>query len=112
VRELKKGEARKKERKFRVSSDHRFFRVVESFRAGTRAGLTRARSLNKWFIQIQNAGKKLTFLMPSSQMPLCAKKIRKFVERKRILKGFYPEKHPDFSLASFKVPRCPQTPLP
>jgi hypothetical protein len=37
--------------------------VDESFRAGTRAGLTRARSLNTWFIQNQRS-KKLTSLLP------------------------------------------------
>ena len=34
---------------------HRFFRVDESFRADTRAGLTRARSLNTWVYSERNA---------------------------------------------------------
>ena len=58
-----------------------FFRVDESFRAGTRAGLTRARSLNTCFIGTKRGKKKLTSLMPSSN-GLCA--LRKFVEGKRI----------------------------
>jgi hypothetical protein len=36
---------------FRVDESFRTCRVDESFRAGTRAGLTRARSLNTWFIR-------------------------------------------------------------
>jgi hypothetical protein len=36
---------------------NRFFRVDESFRAGTRAGLTRARSLNTWFIRNETRSK-------------------------------------------------------
>jgi hypothetical protein len=44
---------------------YRFFRVDESFRAGTLAGLTRARSLNTWFIRDRNAVTHLPGLLPS-----------------------------------------------
>jgi hypothetical protein len=40
-----------------AKKEKRFFRVDESFRAGTRAGLTRARSLNTWFNQNKTAVK-------------------------------------------------------
>ena len=63
VRELKKGEVRKKERKFRAHN-HRFFRVDESFRASTRAGLTCARSLNTWVYSERNAVTHLPVYSP------------------------------------------------
>jgi hypothetical protein len=43
----------------------RFFRVDESFRASTRAGLTRARSLNAWVYSERNAVTHLPGLPPS-----------------------------------------------
>ena len=43
----------------------RFFRVDESFRASTRAGLTRARSLNTWVYSERNAVTHLPGLLPS-----------------------------------------------
>ena len=43
---------------------HRFSRVDESFRANTRAGLTRARSLNTWVYSERNAVTHLPRALP------------------------------------------------
>jgi hypothetical protein len=51
-----------------LSRGHRFFRVDESFRASTRAGLTRARSLNAWVYSERNAVTHLPGLLPSCRV--------------------------------------------
>ena len=48
---------------------HRFFRVDESFRTSTRAGLTRARSLNTWVYSERNAVTPLPVYSPSYGVP-------------------------------------------
>jgi len=45
--------------------NHRFLRVEESFRANTRAGSTRARSLSTWVYSERNAVTHLPGLLPS-----------------------------------------------
>ena len=80
---------------------HRFFRVDESFRTNTRAGLTRARSLNTWVYSERNTVTHLPGLEPSYRVSRNQKvSLRKKSREKRKLsqERLLSEKTPRFLL--------------
>ena len=62
---------------------HRFFRVDESFRANTRAGLTRARSLNTWVYSERNAVTHLPRALPLVEISCGENIVTQKIKRKR-----------------------------
>jgi hypothetical protein len=92
--------------------NHRFFRVDESFRASTRAGLTRARSLSTWVYSERNAVTHLPGLPPSYRVSRAGKcRFKKIKKKKEKIESrkTYVRKNTTFSVLrsqnALKTPR-------